>query len=111
MASIGTGVQAFWDALARGASGATTVEVEGVPPAVAFAVPELDAEERFGRREARRMDRDGQLAGVAATLALEESGDLGLPATRVGVASATLTAAWRRWTPRTARCTSAAPTA
>jgi 3-oxoacyl-[acyl-carrier-protein] synthase II len=102
VASIGTGVQAFWDALARGASGATTVEVEGVPPAVAFAVPELDAEERFGRREARRMDRDGQLAGVAALLALEEAGELGLPAARVGVAvgnahggMATMDAAYR----------------
>ena len=73
-----------------------------MPPAVAFPVPELDAEERFGRRDARRMDRDGQLAAVAATLALEHAGDLGLPAERVGVAvgnahggMATMDAAYR----------------
>jgi 3-oxoacyl-[acyl-carrier-protein] synthase II len=86
VASVGTGVEAFWDAVAAGRSGAAMVEIEGVPPAAAFPVAEIDAEERFGRREARRMDRDGQLAAVAGVLALEQAGDLGLPAQRVGVA-------------------------
>ena len=100
--SIGTGAEAFWDALADGRSGAARVEVQGVPPAVAFPVPDLDAEERFGRRDARRMDRDTQLAAVAATLALEDAGDPGLPADRIGVAvgnahggMATMDAAYR----------------
>jgi 3-oxoacyl-[acyl-carrier-protein] synthase II len=86
VSSVGTGIEAFWDAVAQGTSGAALVEIEGVEPAVAFPVPDLDAEERFGRRDARRMDRDGQLAAVAATLALEHAGDLGLPAERIGVA-------------------------
>src|SRR5260221_6847 len=32
VSSIGTGVDAFWDALAKGVSGASVLELEGEPP-------------------------------------------------------------------------------
>jgi 3-oxoacyl-[acyl-carrier-protein] synthase II len=84
VSSIGTGREAFWDALAAMRSGARRVELDGVEPVVAFPAPETDAEDRFGRKEARRMDRAGRLAAVAAALALEDAGELGLEAGQVG---------------------------
>ncbi len=84
--SLGTGRDAFWDALTGMRSGARRVEVDGVGEIVAFPAPETDAEERFGRRDARRMDRVGRLAAVTAALALEEAGDLGLDRGRFGTA-------------------------
>jgi 3-oxoacyl-[acyl-carrier-protein] synthase II len=84
VSSIATGREAFWDALAAMRSGARRVELDGVDPVVAFPAPETDAEERFGRKEARRMDRAGRLAAVAAALALEDAGDLGLEPGQIG---------------------------
>ena len=82
---LGAGAETFWDALAAGRSGAVVLDVEAVGPIPAFPVAEgEDARERFGQREARRMDRAGRLAAVAAALALSDAGDPGVPPERVG---------------------------
>jgi 3-oxoacyl-[acyl-carrier-protein] synthase II len=85
VSSVGTGVQGFWDGLLEERSVAAWIDIEGVGRVPAFAVAEgEDARERFGQREARRMDRSGRLAAVAAALALEDAGDLGADLERVG---------------------------
>jgi 3-oxoacyl-[acyl-carrier-protein] synthase II len=84
--SIGVGREEFWDALAAMRSGAERIEVEGVGAIVAFPAPADGVEERFGRKEARRMDHAGRLGVAAAALALDDAGDLGLQRTRVGAA-------------------------
>jgi 3-oxoacyl-[acyl-carrier-protein] synthase II len=84
--SVAVGRQAFWDALVEMRSGARRVAVDGVGEIVAFPAPEPGAEERFGRREARRMDRVGRLASVAAALALEDASGGDLPGARCGAA-------------------------
>ena len=82
---LGAGAETFWDALAAGRSGAGVLDVEAVGPIPAFQVTEgEDARERFGQREARRMDRAGRLAAVAAALALSDAGDPDVPSERVG---------------------------
>ena len=84
---IGAGVGTFWDALEEGRSGAARVAIEGVGEICAFPVAEgEDARERFGQRDARRMDRSGRLAAVAASWALEDAGDLGVDPERIGIA-------------------------
>ncbi len=86
MSPIGAGAGPFWDALAGGRSGAGTVTIEGVGDICAFPVTEgEDARERFGQRDARRMDRSGRFAAVAASWALEDAGDLGVDPERIGV--------------------------
>ena len=50
VSSIGTGVGAFWDALADGVSGASVLELEGEPPTPVCRVGDFDAEALFGRR-------------------------------------------------------------
>jgi 3-oxoacyl-[acyl-carrier-protein] synthase II len=83
---LGSGVEAFWDALAAGRSGASWVDMELVGRIPGFPVDAgEEARERFGQREARRMDRSGRLAAVAGALAMEDAGDLGLEDERVGV--------------------------
>jgi 3-oxoacyl-[acyl-carrier-protein] synthase II len=83
---IGAGVGTFWDALAAGRSGAAMVSIEGVGDICAFPVTEgEDARERFGQRDARRMDRSGRMAAVAASWALEDAGDLGVDPERIGI--------------------------
>jgi 3-oxoacyl-[acyl-carrier-protein] synthase II len=85
IAPTGTGVEAFWDSLEAGRSGARLIEFPGVAPAVLCPIEGFDPEAYFSRRDARRMDRCGQLAGAAARLALEDAGgDLDLPPGRVG---------------------------
>jgi 3-oxoacyl-[acyl-carrier-protein] synthase II len=76
VSSLGAGVEPFWDALAEGRSGASRVEVEGLGELTAFPVADdaENARERFGQKEARRMDRAGRFASVAAALALEDAG-------------------------------------
>jgi 3-oxoacyl-[acyl-carrier-protein] synthase II len=82
----GAGVAAFWDALCDGRTGAGRVDLEGVGEINAFPVTEgEDARERFGVKDARRMDRSGRLAAVAAALAIDDAGPLGLDAERVGI--------------------------
>jgi len=83
---IGAGVGAFWDALVAGRSGAAMVPIEGVGEICAFPVTDgEDARERFGQRDARRMDRSGRMAAVAASWALEDAGDLGVDPERIGI--------------------------
>ena len=85
------GADVLWDALAEGRSGAEHVELEGIGRICAFPVHEgEDARERFGQREARRMDRSGRMASVAAAWALEDAGDHGADANRVGVSLASV---------------------
>jgi 3-oxoacyl-[acyl-carrier-protein] synthase II len=85
VSAIGVGVEAFWDALANGVSGASVLELEGEPPTPVCRVEDFDGEALFGRRDSRRMDRCAQLATAAAQLALADAGgDLGLPHERVG---------------------------
>ena len=64
------------DALAEGRSGASRVDVDGIGEMTAFPVADEteDARERFGQKEARRMDRAGRFASVAAALAMEDAG-------------------------------------
>ena len=84
---LGAGAEAFWDALARRPLGADLLEIEAIGSIPAFPVTEgEDARERFGQRDARRMDRSGRLAAVAAALAMADAGDPDAPAERVGVA-------------------------
>jgi 3-oxoacyl-[acyl-carrier-protein] synthase II len=87
VSSVGSGVQGFWDGLLEERSTASWIDVDGVGRVAAFVVPEEedDARERFGQREARRMDRSGRLGAIAASLALEDAGDLGAEPERVGV--------------------------
>ncbi|HSI30455.1 MAG TPA: beta-ketoacyl-[acyl-carrier-protein] synthase family protein [Miltoncostaeaceae bacterium] len=82
---LGAGAEAFWDALAASRSGVAVLEVEAIGAIPAFVAAGEDARERFGQRDARRMDRSGRLAAVAAALALEDAGDQDAPAERVGV--------------------------
>jgi 3-oxoacyl-[acyl-carrier-protein] synthase II len=87
ISSIATGREEFWDALQAMRSGAKVVELDRYGSIGAFPAPEDDgAEERFGRKNARRMDRAGRLGAVAAALALEDAGDLGLASERIGCA-------------------------
>jgi 3-oxoacyl-[acyl-carrier-protein] synthase II len=87
IAPTGSGVEAFWDSLEAGRSGAKLVEFPGVAPAVLCPIEGFEPENWFSRRDTRRMDRCGQLAAAAALLALEDAGgDLDLPPARVGAA-------------------------
>jgi 3-oxoacyl-[acyl-carrier-protein] synthase II len=83
---IGAGIETFWDGLVEGRSGASRIELESVGTLNAFPVTEgEDARERFGQRDARRMDRSGRMAAVAAAQALEDAGELGLEPERIGI--------------------------
>src|SRR5262249_7689509 len=85
--SIATGREEFWDALQAMRSGAKLVELDRFGTIGAFPAPADDgAEERFGRKNARRMDRAGRLAAVATALALDDAGDGGGSAERIGCA-------------------------
>lgn len=88
ISAAGLGREALWDALAAGRSGASRIELDGVGALTAFAVEGLPdaANERFGRRDVRRMDRAGMLAALAGAMALDDAGDHGLPAERIGLA-------------------------
>src|SRR5262245_15061788 len=86
ISSIAAGREEFWDALQAMRSGAKVVELDRFGAIGAFPAPPDDAEERFGRRNARRMDRTGRLAAVATALALEDAGDLGVDDQRFGCA-------------------------
>lgn len=83
---LGTGADALLQAMVEGRSAISLTEVEGVGEVVAGRAVDIDVDERFGRRVARRMDRASQLAAWAAADALEDAGDLGLPAERMGSA-------------------------
>ena len=98
----GSNAAALWDAARSGRPATGQIEVEGLGSLAAGRAVDPDAEGRFGRKEARRMDRVARFATLAAAEALEDAGDLGLPAERVGAAFgcchggvATLEAAFR----------------
>jgi 3-oxoacyl-[acyl-carrier-protein] synthase II len=88
VSAFGDDVGAFWDALLAGRSAATEVRLEGLPPVPACVVGEVDAEAAIGRREARRMDRVGIFATVAASHALADAGEIGVDPWRFGAAIA-----------------------
>ncbi|WP_010491034.1 beta-ketoacyl-ACP synthase II [Paenibacillus elgii] len=74
---LGNEVESFWNRLCRGESGISridTFDTSRFKTKIAGIVREFDAEARFGRKEARRMDRFCQFALAAADQALEDSG-------------------------------------
>ena len=83
VSSVGSGREAFWDGLERGTSGARRIELDGVGEVTACVIADLDAE-IVPRREAKRMDRAGLLAAVAASQALEDAGRPEIDPGRVG---------------------------
>ncbi|RCW49426.1 beta-ketoacyl-ACP synthase II [Paenibacillus prosopidis] len=74
---LGNDVEQFWSRLIRGESGISTIDTFDTSrhkSRIAGIVRDFDAEARFGRKEARRMDRFCQFALAAAEQALEDSG-------------------------------------
>ncbi|MGE5552371.1 MAG: beta-ketoacyl-ACP synthase II [Betaproteobacteria bacterium] len=74
---LGIGVQAFWEALTAGKSGAgpiTLMDTSDYPVHIAAEVKGFEPERFLERKEARHMDRFAQFAVAAAQLALEDSG-------------------------------------
>lgn len=87
---IGNSFQEYWDALANGVSGAAPITL--FDPSLfktqfACEVKNFNAEDHFDRKEARKMDRCGQLGIVAAREAVLHSGilDSNVDKQRVGV--------------------------
>lgn len=89
--SLGKDLETFWDNLMSGKSGVSLVEafdVSDYTTRIAASVKDFDAEERFGRKEARKMDRFVQFAVAAGEDALKDSGlTIGqdIDAERIGV--------------------------
>lgn len=83
--AAGWTIAGFWRQVVAGESTATRLDVPGVGPTTAFAIDDVDdrARDRFGQREARRMDRVGKLGTLAAAAALEDAGPHGVPAERI----------------------------
>lgn len=74
---LGHEVETFWNRLRRGESGISRIDAfdtSRFKTKIAGVVREFDADARFGRKEARRMDRFCQFALAAAEQALEDSG-------------------------------------
>src|SRR4051812_22239421 len=74
---IGTGVEAFWEGLRNGRSGARRVEYQAggeVHARNVMPVPDFDPTRSIDRKQARRMDRSAQMAVAAACEALEAAG-------------------------------------
>lgn len=74
---LGNEVGSFWEGLANGASGVSVIETfdtSRYKSRIAGIVRDFDAEARFGRKEARRMDRFCQYALAAAEQAMEDAG-------------------------------------
>lgn len=87
---IGNSFQEYWDALTNGVSGAAPITL--FDPSLfktqfACEVKNFNAEDHFDRKEARKMDRCGQLGIVAAREAVLHSGilDSNVDKQRVGV--------------------------
>ena len=73
---VGTGKEAFWDALMQGRSGAGEIEAfdaSDLPVRIACEVDDFDAKDYVTPREASRMDRFAQLAVGAASLAWDDA--------------------------------------
>ncbi|OAH59584.1 MULTISPECIES: beta-ketoacyl-ACP synthase II [Bacillaceae] len=73
---LGNDLDTFWHHLTKGKSGITlidTFDVSDTKTKIAGIIRDFDAEGRWGRKEARRMDRFCQFALAAAEQALENS--------------------------------------
>ncbi|KAB7706683.1 beta-ketoacyl-ACP synthase II [Bacillus aerolatus] len=73
---LGNDIDTFWHHLTKGKSGITlidTFDISDSKTKIAGIVRDFDAEGRWGRKEARRMDRFCQFALAAAEQALESS--------------------------------------
>jgi len=74
---VGIGVEAFWDALFSGRSGVCRVDdrvdLEGIPVKIGAPVNGFDPLEYMDARRARRVDRAGQFALAAASLAMRDA--------------------------------------
>ncbi|MBT2292106.1 beta-ketoacyl-ACP synthase II [Paenibacillus albidus] len=74
---LGNTVEQFWQHLIMGRSGVAPItffDTTGFKSKIAGIVQDFDAEARFGRKEARRMDRFSQFALAAAEDAWTHSG-------------------------------------
>ena len=87
---VGIGVEAMWDSLMTGRSGAAEIEAfdsSALPVRIACEVKDFDPKDFVAPREVSRTDRFTQMAVGAAQLALEDLGsdsEIGSP-DRVGV--------------------------
>ncbi|GAC1377308.1 MAG: beta-ketoacyl-ACP synthase II [Acidimicrobiales bacterium] len=86
---VGVGVEAAWEALVDGRSGAgplTRFDASAYPVRIGAEVDDWDPVERFGKRRARHLDLFAQFALVATREALDRSGlDTGSHGERIGV--------------------------
>ncbi|MFH5185984.1 beta-ketoacyl-ACP synthase II [Paenibacillus sp. TAB 01] len=87
---LGNEVNTFWERLKRGESGIRlidTFDTARYKAKIAGMVQDFDAEARFGRKEARRMDRFCQFALAAAEQAWTDAGlqDAAIDHERLGV--------------------------
>ncbi|MED2254755.1 beta-ketoacyl-ACP synthase II [Brevibacillus parabrevis] len=74
---IGSNVEQFWSSLVEGKSGISHIDIfdtSRFKTKIAGLVRDFDPEARFGRKEARRMDRFCQFAIAAADEALADAG-------------------------------------
>ncbi|PQP83308.1 beta-ketoacyl-[acyl-carrier-protein] synthase II [Paenibacillus sp. PCH8] len=74
---LGNDVHTFWNGLIEGRSGVSPIEhfdTASYKTRIAGVVRDFDGEERFGRKEGRRMDRFVQFAVAAADQAVLQSG-------------------------------------
>jgi len=74
---LGNDTQTFWEQLSAGKSGIRQIEAfdaSRLKSRIAGTVQNFDAEARFGRKEARRLDRYCQFALAAAEQAVEDAG-------------------------------------
>jgi 3-oxoacyl-[acyl-carrier-protein] synthase II len=77
LSCCGIGVEALWTGL------------NGEPPAGERRVPGFDPERWFTTKEARQVDRFAQFAVAAATMAVEDAGEIGADPGRSGVVMGT----------------------
>jgi len=87
---IGTGVEAFWNAVVNGVSGVgpiTHFNASEFATRIAAEVKDFDPERFMERKDAKRMDRFVQLSVVASLLAIEDANlnIADLDANRIGV--------------------------
>jgi 3-oxoacyl-[acyl-carrier-protein] synthase II len=86
VSTFGNEVGKLWDAVLAGQTGGSEVALDGLPTLPGVRVLEFDADEVIGKREARRMDRVGIFAAVAAAQALADAGQHGIEPERIGTA-------------------------
>jgi len=86
VSTFGNTVDAFWDAILAGQTGGSEVALEGLPVLPGVRVADFDVDTAIGKREARRMDRVGIFAAVAAAHALADAGQHGVAPERIGTA-------------------------